>query len=382
MRMGQHPDKSRLVLEMTGSLDFQANVVDMPKSLMIHLPLRQWSVSGDTVFAQPFKSVQHITVDDDFIRLTFPLSSPHIIQSAFMIQGQADTPHRLVIDMVPSNDIEFARALNQTYGTLPFVSSPKTSMDTLIGTIIGDNTSSSIRPFPKPPLPQKAKKPIIVIDAGHGGKDPGAISPKGIFEKNITLSMSKTVAAYLNQTGRYDARLTRSDDRFIKLHNRVRIARNAGADIFISIHADSVRNDNTRGASVYTLSDVASDKQTARLAARENQADLIGGIDLNIEDEDVSKILIDLSMRETMNQSKTLANTVIDHLRTGGVRTLKGPHRYAGFAVLKAPDVPSVLIETGFVSNEGEARRLLQPDYQRLIAKSLTEGLDKYFGFK
>jgi len=372
IRSGDHPDKSRLVIEMTGEMDFRATILDRPKRLVIHIPAKNWSVQGGVVLTKPFRSTSHTTSVGNLMVLSFPLDSPHVIQSAFMMPG---TPNRLVVDMVPANAIEFKQNLDVVHGPLRVIEE-RESLDSVISNIMGDATT----PVPVS-KPVKRKKPIIVIDAGHGGKDPGAISKSGIQEKQITLPMAKRIAAMLNATGRYDARLTRTKDHFIKLYNRVKIAQRAKADLFISIHADSVGNRKTKGASVYTLSNKASDVQSAKLAARENQADLIGGMDLDVEDEDVSAILIDLSMRESMNQSKKLANKVISNFRGVGVKTLRGPHRYAGFAVLKAPDIPSILIETGFVSNESEARKLLKPEHQKRIGRAILKSLDRYFGF-
>ena len=373
VRMGAHPDKSRLVIDLTGDVNFSVKIDDNPKRLTIYLPLKRWKVPERLVLAEPFKSIAHTSTQDNITRLTVPLSAPYVIRSAFMISGHNNNGNRLVIDMVPATEIEFLSQLTNKHGPLKI----------MLHNSGLDNLFAGVAVKDKPVIVAETKllkKPIVVLDPGHGGKDPGANSPRGIKEKDITISMAKTIARVLNQSGRYDARLTRTDDRYIKLYNRVKIARNADADIFVSIHADSVGNNTTRGASVYTLSNTASDAQTAKLAARENRADLIGGIDLNIEDEDVSAILIDLSMRETMNQSKILANTIVSGLGKSGVKTLKGPHRYAGFAVLKAPDIPSILIETGFVSNEKEAQNLLNPSYQANIGRALLKSLDKYFG--
>lgn len=378
LRIGQHPDKTRLVIELTGEVDFQAKITPISNSnqsqLEIHIPKKQWAMSNDIVFAHPFTSIDQRHPYNGITSLYLPISSPHRIQNAFMLAG---TPHRLVIDLVPTNMIDMQRHMDIVHG--PLLLPNHRGLDDLIAGLSG---GGQFDPTPIPiQKPSKKAKPIIVIDAGHGGKDPGAISKiTGIQEKQITLPMAKMMVNILNQSGRYDARLTRSTDIFIKLHNRVKIAQRAKADLFISVHADSVRNNVTKGASVYTLSDKASDKQSARLAARENQADLIDGLDLNIEDEDVSAILIDLSMRESVNQSKIVANNVIQSLRSSGVNTLKGPHRYAGFAVLKAPDIPSILIETGFVSNATEARKLLKPAHQRKIARAILKAVDDYYG--
>ncbi|HRQ61170.1 MAG TPA: N-acetylmuramoyl-L-alanine amidase, partial [Alphaproteobacteria bacterium] len=173
--------------------------------------------------------------------------------------------------------------------------------------------------------------------------------------------------------------LTRERDIYIKLGERVKYARKNEGDLFISIHADSIDKPHVGGASVYTLSDKASDEQTAKLADRENQADLIGGLNLNTQDEDVANILVDLAMRDTMNQSRFFAGAIVDTLAYNGVRVLERPHRYAGFAVLKAPDIPSILVEAGFMSNKREADLLSSPEHRAKIAGALVRGIDQYF---
>lgn len=227
---------------------------------------------------------------------------------------------------------------------------------------------------------RKSDEPLsIVIDAGHGGKDPGARSPDGLLEKNITLAMARSLRDELNRRG-HKATLTRDADFFIPLRERVNIGRRRKADLFISVHADSMGNGSrtTRGASVYTLSDVASDTESAKLAARENQADIIGGIDLSHEDKDVANILIDLAMRDTMNQSKKLANTLVGEFNQAGLAMLSPAHRFAGFAVLKAADVPSILIELGFLSNPSEANMLNDSGYRSRLARSIADTVDVY----
>lgn len=220
---------------------------------------------------------------------------------------------------------------------------------------------------------------VVVIDAGHGGKDPGARSPSGLLEKNITLAMARALGDDLRRRG-YTVYLTRDTDIFIPLRGRVDIGRKHKADLFISVHADSMGNGSrtTRGASVYTLSDVASDKESEKLAARENQADIIGGIDLSHEDKDVANILIDLAMRDTMNQSKKLANSLVSEFNGAGLFMLTPAHRFAGFAVLKAADVPSILIELGFLSNPSEAEALNDPSYRARLARSIADSVAVY----
>jgi N-acetylmuramoyl-L-alanine amidase len=226
-------------------------------------------------------------------------------------------------------------------------------------------------------------KRTIVIDAGHGGIDPGAESVAGYHEKEITLATARLLRRALEQTGRYKVVLTRDSDVYLKLHERVARARAAHGNLFISLHADSTDSDRTpRGASIYTLSETASDAESERYAQRENRADAIGGIDLDRQSDDVAGILVDLTVRETVNDGNRLAGMMVDSLQHGGVSLLPTtPHRSAGFAVLKSPDIPSVLIEMGYLSDMSDARALADPRHQQQIASAIAEGVDRYFAW-
>lgn len=220
-------------------------------------------------------------------------------------------------------------------------------------------------------------KPLIAIDAGHGGQDPGAIGLHGTHEKHVTLNYARALREALLRTGRYRVILTREDDRFIMLPERVAIARKMKADIFVSFHADSNPRPEARGLSIYTLSETASDDEAAALAEHENKADIIPGIDLNTTDADVASILIDLTQRETMNKSAVMADAIVKSL-SGKITKLDKTHRFAGFRVLKAPDIPSTLIELGFLSNATDERLLLTPEYRDLVVNSVVKGIDRY----
>lgn len=246
----------------------------------------------------------------------------------------------------------------------------------------------AVAPAPNPPPQAPAKGesltkardgvPVIVIDPGHGGVDPGAIGVSGIYEKHITLAMARELKTALEKNGRYRVQLTRDRDVFIRLRERVAIARQQGADLFISLHADAVQNPQIRGLSVYTLSQNASDSEAQTLAEKENKADLIAGVDLTHESPDVAGILIDLAQRETMNRSAGFATELVDEV--GQEMDLLGnTHRFAGFAVLKAPDVPAVLVEMGYLSNEYEEKQLRQPQYRARLAKALAKAVERYF---
>lgn len=225
--------------------------------------------------------------------------------------------------------------------------------------------------------PKKQQKPLIVIDPGHGGVDPGTHGSTGVYEKHLVLDYAKALKARLLKTGKYRVQLTRNDDTFIMLRERVVIARSSGASIFVSLHADSAP-DAARGLSVYTLSEKSSDQQSEALAARENKADVLAGLDLSTESKDVADILISLAQRETKNQSATLADLIVLAL-DGKVKMLENSHRFAGFAVLKAPDVPSILVEIGFLSNPAEEKLLLSKAHRERIVNGLASGIDSYF---
>ena len=220
-------------------------------------------------------------------------------------------------------------------------------------------------------------KPLVVIDAGHGGKDVGAISISGGYEKDVTLAIARATAAALERRGKVRVQLTRDDDRFIPLGGRVKIAQLARADLFVSIHADSAPNAEARGASVYTLSSVASDAVAARLAARENKADIIGGVNLGVEAPEVGDIMIDLSRRATSNVSVAFAEVLQDEL-SDRIKFRGEFHHFAGFYVLKAPDVPSVLLETGYVTNVDDAEVLFAASGRKRIAAGIARAIERH----
>ena len=233
------------------------------------------------------------------------------------------------------------------------------------------------------PLPQVigAKgtgRPLVVIDAGHGGHDPGSIAADGRKEKDAALAIALAIRDELVASGRVRVAMTRDTDRFLVLGERREIARRLGADLFLSVHADSAANSVARGATIYTLSEVASDRVAAAVAARENRADVLNGVDLGGENQDVSSILFDLAQRETMNVSADFA-TLLQREMSGKVSFKDEYHRFAGLIVLKAPDVPSVLLETGYISNDDDLRLLFSRRYQKAIAEGVRRAVELHF---
>lgn len=409
LRIGSHPSKTRMVIELSQASNFRAFYLPSPPRVVIDLPTFAWK-AGTQKFPSDsiVKAVRQGALQPGISRIVVETDTSIHLHDAFLIPTEGKNPSRIVVDFskAPSSKTPFT---NKSYGTLteqnlkaiPVATSPavkpSNNSDQVLRlppgkpkidaqTNVNTNTSNPKAdiipvavPAPMPTPSSKMRKKTIVLDPGHGGQDPGALGHSGHKEKDITLAAAKALKAHLEKTGRYNVALTRSNDTFIKLQDRVKIGRKAGADLFISLHADSIDKSGVHGASIYTLSNTASDAQTAKLAARENRADLIAGVDLSHEDKEVADILIDLAMRDTMNQSKFFANTVVKHVDGHGINLLERPHRYAGFAVLKAPDIPSVLIELGFMSNRNEVARLSTPEHRGKLASAIGNAIDAYF---
>ena len=319
-------------------------------------------------------------------RLVFELSAPAAPVQAFILPPRADGGHRLVIDVADKGRTAFkvAKAALQKQ---PFIA--ELTNDISQNDVDTKAVASASQPVAAPVARPSGKaaniaspsaRPdrwVVMIDAGHGGKDPGAVSKKGTREKEITLKAARILAAKLNATGRVIAKLTRNDDRYLKLRERIAIARRAQADLFISLHADAFHNPKAKGISVFSLSDTASDKEAAYLASRENQADLIGGPDLEAEDPDAANELLRMFQRESMNESAYLANNILTQIKDLPGSDKRG-HRFAGFAVLKSPDVPSVLVEMGFLTNKQDEENLLKPAYLDGLAGRLSRAILAY----
>jgi N-acetylmuramoyl-L-alanine amidase len=234
--------------------------------------------------------------------------------------------------------------------------------------------------LPIPAVEGRADKPLVVIDAGHGGHDPGSLSIDGRYrEKDATLLIARAIRDELLKSGRVRVAMTRTDDRFLILQERREIARRLHADLFISVHCDSAPGSNASGATVYTLSEVSSDQVAARLAAKENRSDIINGVDLGDTSNDVGNILIDLTQRETMNASSRFADILQRQLTGQGIQFKTTYHRFAGLAVLKAPDVPAVLLESGYITDPGDLRKLFSKGYQHDLAVGVTQAVEAHF---
>ncbi len=362
LRLGDHGTMTRFVLELTDALEFNLFALDDPHRIVIDFPRLDWSISaGQARTVGLIAGHRHGAFAPGVTRLVLDLTGPARIRDLFYIPATPTIPVRLVLDLEPTDELTYAAQMALPIGDLrPAASVPAMPV------------------VPRPPAPPgTSAAALIVIDAGHGGVDPGAISIDGHYEKDITLSVALRLRDALEADG-YRVMLTREDDIFLRLRDRVRVARDGGADLFLSIHADSMENSQVRGASVYTLSETASDREAAVLAQRENRVDALAGVPLDPEDDLMASILIDLAQRVTKQDSMRFGDLLIDSL--GQVTPLiPTPHRQAGFAVLTAPDVPSVLIELGYLSNDTDQSLLIEPDHQDLLVGAITGAVDAYF---
>jgi N-acetylmuramoyl-L-alanine amidase len=295
----------------------------------------------------------------------------------FLITPQGQGNYRLVLDLEATSVASNAARTPIAAGALPPTAAPKPEPPRPLAT-----PASLPEIKPAEPAPghkeRHAGKPIVVIDAGHGGVDPGATSVSGAYEKNIVLALALDVKAALDKDGKVTAVLTRDRDIFIPLRERVAIARAANADLFMSLHADTVTDPDIRGLSVYTLSQTASDAEAQALADKENKSDIVAGIDFSNESPEVTNILIDLVQRESMNLSAKFAGSIITEVSRETHELLQNTHRFAGFAVLKAPDVPSVLVESGYLSNERDEQMLRRPEHRAKLAQALARAIEGF----
>ena len=376
VRLGVHPDKTRVVIDLSEEAGYRIFTLKDPYRVVIDFPDLDWKAKETAQEKGMIKSYRHGLFSENVMRIVLEVDRPVLLEKAFYLKGET-SPHakRFVLDVKSTTEAEFSKRRGESLKHE--VKGAANALQIL------KSATPQIAAAPKEPSIKTSprvtnKKKIIVLDPGHGGVDPGAIGVNRVYEKTITLAIAKQLKTQLMRSGKYDVRLTREKDIFIPLRQRVAIARRANADLFVSIHADSVAKRQTRGVSVYTLSENGSDREANLLAARENKADVIAGMDLSTEDDEVAGILIELAQRETMNSSKQLANLLVQEIGKG-TQLLTRPNRSAGFAVLKAPDIPSVLIETGYLSNPSDSKLLRTASHQQKLSRLIGNAVEKYF---
>ncbi|GLK76125.1 N-acetylmuramoyl-L-alanine amidase [Methylopila jiangsuensis] len=356
-RLAGDDERTRLVIDLTAATPIRAFALADPYRVVIDLP--------EVTFRLPEKAgeqgrgliaaYRYGMFAPGRSRIVVDVIRPVAIDKAFVLEPVEGQPARLVLDLTPTDRKSFLRTIAQAPAQ--------------------DITGAT----PAPKVETAHGLPIVVIDPGHGGVDPGAAGPGDVSEKDIVLAFARRLKEKLEASGERKVVLTRDDDSFISLPDRVKVAREHAAALMISIHADTLSNPfGVRGATVYTLSDKASDREAERLAEKENRADLIAGLDLSDEPDEVAGILFDLTMRETRGFTADFARRLVKDLKTAATLN-KNPLRSAGFRVLKAPDVPSVLLELGYLSSKEDAKQLMSEAWRDKATDAVAKAVDGYF---
>ncbi len=364
---------TRVSIALSHRAEYEIFLLDEPDRAVVSFAQARWGGQRPALSSTGVVSgYRSPPPDSGRARVVIDLARPAKIRQASFVAGPRGPGGALVIELEAISADAF-RALVRPWA--PTQPSDVTSTTPASGQLAAVPRAAA----PNRPASRPVVLPMILLDPGHGGSDPGAISRNGTPEKVITLAAAREIRRQLEATGRYRVAMTRDGDEFLALRDRLALARAYNADLFVSLHADSFSRSDVRGLSVYTLSETASDEEAAALAQRENRADLLGGVDLSRQPAQVASILIDLAQRETMNRSAVFARMAVMELGREVDLLPTNPHRFAGFAVLRAPDVPSILIEMGYLSNRSEERLLTSAGYRRELAKGLIRAIDRFF---
>lgn len=362
-RIGEHQDRTRFVVEVSEPVEMRTFTLNNPNRVVIDMPAVRWHLDGPS---RPsgngaVRAYRYGTFRPGNSRFVIDLNQPVNVGEPMVLPPENGSGYRVVFDLFPTTQAKFDRVagwpedLKAREQAIQMAALPKT-----------------------PPVPQTRIKKVIVIDPGHGGPDSGTIGEGGVMEKDIVLATALKLRSTLLTRG-YTVHMTRESDMIVPLPQRARIARAYKADLFISIHADSNPDPNVSGLSIYTLSEKGSDKEAIALAQKENAADAINGVDLSGDNSAVAPILIDLAQRDTMNKSSRFAETALNEL--GGVTDIlpRQPHRSAAFVVLKSPDMPSVLVELGYLSNSHDAPQMQLDSWRARVARAIAAAVDRQF---
>lgn len=383
-RLWPAQDYTRLTLESKSAIRYNQFTLSNPERLVIDLEEIELGTALNDLPNKVSKEDPYISslrigrYKPGVVRLVLDLKS-QVKPQLFSLKPVGEYGHRLVLDIYPAIPVDPLMA----FVTQQLAASEPVASDSHAEPIATENaTPATQSPAATlaPPYPGWRNRVLVIaLDAGHGGEDPGALGRSGTREKDVTLSIARELKTQIDATPGMRAVLIRDGDYFIPLSGRVEKARRAHADLFVSIHADAFIKPHARGSSVFALSEGGATSASARwLAKKENEADLIGGVNLAVKDPYLARTLLDLSQTATINDSMKLAKHVLNEL--GGINKLhRGRVEQAGFAVLKSPDVPSILIETAFISNPTEERRLKDQAYQRKMASAILSGIKRYF---
>jgi N-acetylmuramoyl-L-alanine amidase len=356
-------DVTRFVTVLSVETGFSVSVVKDPYRVVIDM--------ADVGFELPrgagqksrglVKQVRYGVMEEGKSRIVVDTDGPVLIKQSRLVSAKGKTKPRLVIDLIATTDEALAavQAREAQFAA-------------------GENTGSLAAVQPGAALDAADERPVIVIDPGHGGIDPGAISRSGTKEKDVVFAFAQVLKKTLEADGAFKVLLTRDADKFMSLSSRVAMARRVQADLLIALHADTVRGQTATGTTLYTLSDTASDEEAQALAEKENRTDAIAGVNLAAQGEQVADVLIDLAQRESKNQANLFAQRTLIALRKVTLMTGK-PLRSAGFVVLRSPDVPSMLVELGFLSSKDDEVRLQDPAWQARVAGTFAQSVRDHF---
>lgn len=383
-RLSLTEGRARLVLDLSGPAAFAIVSLDGPNRLAIDV-----KAAGVNLSAPPMTSgngmVASYSVDmatAERARTMLTLNQPAQVQQAYVLQPFSDQPARLVVDLIPATPEEFAARVAADLAASPTAVPLSDASTALGGTELSPQRSANppVSDTAVVPAPQTTErtKPLIVLDPGHGGIDSGARAASGLMEKDIVLSFALKLQALLVKSGRFDVALTRTDDTYLTLEDRVTLARQNKADLFLSLHADTFQQPDIHGTSIYTRDERATDVLDKVLAINENKNDIVAGFVVPKFNPQVVDVLVDLMRRQMRKQSYLAAESIVRELQSS-VTLRRFPVRQADFFVLQAPDVPSCLIELGFLSNSDDITNLVKPDWQGRVADALARGIGGYF---
>ena len=365
-RIGEHEDRTRLVIELSDPVNLRAFALSNPDRVVIDLPEVSWRLGAPPrpSGSGPVKSYRYGQFRAGNSRMVIDLNSPVSVSDSLVLPPSAGFGYRVVIDLFPTTRPKF----DAQAGWPADLKKRESDVEKLAALIAAQQA---------PPARSKGKK-IIVLDPGHGGLDSGTVGVNGLMEKDLALAEGLKLARELRSRG-YTVFMTRENDTFIPLRQRVAIGRADKADLFIALHADSNPDPNTTGTSIYTLNDGRSDREAGLLARRENQSDVIAGVDLSGDNNPVAPILINLAQRDTRNKSSEFATNALKNLGQVTDLLARSPHRSASLAVLVAPDVPAVLIELGYLSNHGDASQMNTDSWRTKVAGAIADAVDAQF---
>lgn len=385
LRVWPAPDNTRVVFDLSAPAEYDLFTIDNPYRVVIDMK----GARVATMLPQPgansrlLRGVRYGSRADQGIRIVFDVSK-HVVVRSSLLRPNDKYGHRLLIELAdeggPAVPMASQPMANQTPSNDPLARGLPANRAPFAVT---DNVEITPSPATKrpdiSPTSGRDRNIVVAVDAGHGGEDPGASGRHGTREKDITLSIARRLAEEINRQEGMRAVLIRDGDYFIPLRKRIEKARQHRADMFVSVHADAYRNPNVAGSSVYVLSQRGASNEAARwLADQENASDYIGGVTWNDKDSMLRSVLLDLSQTASIEASVNVAREVLDRLeRVGAVRKQQVQH--AGFVVLKSPDIPSILVETAYLTNPAEEKKLRSPSHQKLLARAITAGIRRYF---